>query len=97
MRGEAVEVPSNLPSHDIDEGSARASMRRRGVDDDAEFSSTRNCTQNNFDYHLIASAVRSGMSPAKKLPKLLGAREGDIRVFLDCLAELGNWRGHENT
>ena len=55
-------------------------MRLRGADD-AEISSTRNCTQNKF-------AVRSGMSPAKKLPKLLGAREGDIRVFLDSLAKL---------
>ena len=92
LRGETVEAHGNLPSHDIDEESARASMKRREVD--AEISSTRNCTQNTFDYDLITSAVRSGMSPAKKLPKLLGAREGDIRVFLDSLAKLENWRGH---
>ena len=61
-------------------------MRLRGADD-AEISSTRNCTQNKF-------AVRSGMSPAKKLPKLLGAQEGDIHVFLDSLAEMENWRGY---
>ena len=34
------------------------------------------------------------MSPAKKLPKLLGAQEGDIHVFLDSLAEMENWRGY---
>ena len=67
-------------------------MRRREVDD-VEISSTRNCTQHNFNYDLLASAVRSGRSSANKLPKLLGAREADIRVFLDSLAELENWRG----
>ena len=89
LRSEAVEAPSNLPSHDIDGESSRASMRHREVD--AEICSTRNCTQDSFDYDLIASA-RRGLSPAKKLPKLLGAREADIRVFLDSLAELENCR-----
>ena len=68
-------------------------MRRREVDD-VEISSTRNCTQHNFNYDLLASAVRSGRSSANKLPKLLGAREVDIRVFLDSLAEPENWRGY---
>ena len=87
MRGEAVESPSNLPSHNIDEESARASMARRGIDDDAVISFTRNCTQHIFDYNVIDSTVRYGMSPAEKHPKLLGAREGDICAFLDYLAE----------
>ena len=38
--------------------------------------------------------MRSGTSPAKNFPTLLGAREGDIRVFLDSLAEPENWRGY---
>ena len=41
LRGEAVEASSNIPSDDNDEESARASMRRRGVDDDAEIFHTK--------------------------------------------------------
>lgn len=40
FRGKAVRAPGNLPSYDIDEASARASMRHRGVDGDGEMLST---------------------------------------------------------
>ena len=50
------DVSSSLPSHDIDDELARTSIRRGGIND-AEISSTRNVTKNDFDCDTLAPSV----------------------------------------